>query len=124
MDTKSRKLLLLVEDERSLANALETKFTHKGFEARNVTSGEEALKLLRSEKFDLVLLDLVMVKVDGFHVLETMKKEDIHVPTIVLSNLGGEEVEKKVKELGAKDFLVKAETPMSKVVEHVEQVLQ
>jgi DNA-binding response OmpR family regulator len=119
----AKKLLLVVDDERSLAHALETKLTKEGLEARSAFSGEDALKLLRTEKFDLLLLDLVMVKVDGFHVLEAMKKEGIHVPTIVLSNLGDEEVQSKVRDLGAREFLVKAETPMSQVVEHIEKVL-
>lgn len=118
-----RKLLLVVEDERALASALETKLSHEGFEAKNATSGEDALKLVRSEKFDLMILDLVMANIDGFHVLETMRKEGIHIPTIVLSNLGGEEVREKVIKLGALDLLLKAETPMSKVVERVQQLL-
>ena len=119
----TKKLLLVVDDERSLAHALETKLTKEGLQARSAFSGEDALKLLRSEKFDLLLLDLVMVKVDGFHVLEAMKKEGIQVPTIVLSNLGDEEVKNRVRDLGAREFLVKAETPMSQVIEYIEKVL-
>lgn len=118
-----QKLLLVVDDEKSLADALQAKLSHQGFESKSASSGEDALKLLRTEKFDLVLLDLVMVKVDGFHVLETMRKEGILVPTIVLSNLGSDEVKQRVTGLGAVDFLVKAETPMAKVIEKIQSLL-
>jgi DNA-binding response OmpR family regulator len=119
----AKKLLLVVDDEKALVHALQTKLAHEGFDTRSAASGEEALKLLREEQFDLLLLDLVMIKVDGFHVLETMRKEDLKTPTIVLTNLGDAEAKKRVLDLGARDFLVKSDTSMSKVVEHIETAL-
>ena len=79
------KKVLIVEDEKPLARALE--FTHAGFETRTAHDGEDGLAVLEKEKFDLILCDLVMPKVDGFQVLQLLKDKKIRVPVIVLTNL-------------------------------------
>lgn len=117
------KLVLVAEDERPMAKALELKLAHEGFQSKTALNGEEALEMLRKEKFDLLLLDLVMPKMDGFRVLEVMKEEDIRVPTIVLSNLSQQEDEKRVKELGAKEFFIKSDTPITDVIHYIKKVL-
>lgn len=120
---KSQKYVLVADDERPMAKALELKLAHEGFKAKAVYDGTEVLEALRHEKFDLLLLDLVMPKVDGFQVLETMKTEGILVPVIVLSNLSQQEDEKRVKELGAREFFIKSDTPITDVINHVKKVL-
>ena len=117
------KTLLIVEDEKPLARALELKLAHAGFETTTVSDGEAALKLLHKEPFDLVVLDLVMPKVNGFSVLEELKTKKMSVPVIVLSNLGQEEDKKKAKSLGAQEFFVKSDTPLVEIVDYVEQFL-
>lgn len=121
---KARKLLLVVDDEKPLAHALELKLEHEGFSAISVDSGVEALRLMRREKFDLLLLDLVMATTDGFQVLERMKQERIDLPTIVLSNLNAKEDIERVRAYGVLDYLVKAETSIHDVIVKVKEVLK
>ena len=120
---KGQKYILVADDERPMARALELKLAHEGFKAKAVFDGTEVLESLRHEKFDLLLLDLVMPTVDGFQVLESMKSEGILVPVIVLSNLSQQEDEKRVKELGAREFFIKSDTPITDVIHHVKKVL-
>ena len=117
------KKILIVEDEKPMARALELKLNKSGFEAKALFNGEEALKILETEKFDLILLDLVMPKVDGFAVLTALKEREIETPIIVTSNLSQEEDFKRAKELGAKDYFVKSDTPIADIVEHIKKFL-
>jgi DNA-binding response OmpR family regulator len=117
------KKILIVEDEKPMAHALELKLNNSGFQAKAVFNGEEALKILEAEQFSLMLLDLVMPQVDGFQVLEELKKRNNTTPIIVSTNLSQEEDQKRATDLGAKDFFVKSDTPISQVIEHIKKVL-
>lgn len=117
------KKILIVEDEKPMAKALELKLKGSGFEAKAVFNGEEALQVLAQEHYDLMLLDLMMPQKDGFSVLEDLKTKGITIPVIVATNLSQEEDIKRAKALGAQDYFVKSETPIAKVVEHVKKVL-
>ena len=119
-----QKRILIIEDEKPMAKALELKLTHLGFFAESASNGEIGLALLEKENFDLVLLDIVMPKVDGFGVLEAMKQKKIKTPVIMLSNLSQEEDEKKAKALGALYFFIKSNTPLTDIVAHVQLILQ
>lgn len=114
-----KKKILIAEDERPMARALELKLNNSGFEAKSVYDGEEAYSALKEEQYDIVLLDLVMPNLDGFTVLEKLKAEGINVPTIVLSNLGQEEDIIRAKSLGAVDYFVKSNISLSEVVTHL-----
>lgn len=119
MDQSRPKKILIVDDEKPLIRALELKFTNAGFEVMVAMDGEEALELLSKEKFDMVILDLVMPKKDGFEVLSELKAKGNKVPVIVLSNLSQEEDIKRVRELGAIDYLIKPETSIFELVSKV-----
>ena len=71
--TSTTKKILIAEDEKPLAHALDLKLSHEGFAITATGSGEEALGLLSKEHFDLVLTDLIIPGVDGFKVLETIQ---------------------------------------------------
>ena len=118
MPKKSKKIFI-VEDEKPMARALELKLSHEGLETKTIFDGEAAIEMLKQEKFDLILLDLVMPKVDGFSVLKFLKEQGTSTPVIVLSNLSQEDDEKRVKELGAKDFFIKSNTSIATIVEKV-----
>ncbi|OGC38623.1 hypothetical protein A2V54_01985 [candidate division WWE3 bacterium RBG_19FT_COMBO_53_11] len=92
-----------------MARALALKFGALGCETKLASDGEEALQLLGSKRFDLIILDLVMPKLDGFDFLKKMGPKTKKIPVIVLSNLSQEEDAKKARELGAKEFFVKSE---------------
>jgi DNA-binding response OmpR family regulator len=111
--------ILIAEDEKPLARALELKLTRSGFQARVVLNGAEALRALKEETFDLILLDLIMPQKNGFEVLEEMRAQNIKIPVIVVSNLGQEEDRKRVEELGAIQYLVKSNVSLAEIVKGI-----
>jgi DNA-binding response OmpR family regulator len=88
--------------------------------------GEEAVRLAKSGNHDLILLDILLPKVDGYEVLRQLKAapETKNVPVIVLSNLGSENDIKKSKELGAKNHFVKVTMDPRKIVSYVKSYLE
>lgn len=119
----NKKTILIAEDEKPIAKAMQLKLTSAGFEATVVSDGQEALDWLQSNKADLVLMDLVMPTVDGFGVLAKLKEEGSSTPVIVMSNLSQEDDIKRAKELGAVDYFVKSDVPVADIVKNVERVL-
>lgn len=119
-----KKKILVTDDEFAIANALSLKLTKLGFDVKIASNGEEAFNLIKSETFDLVLMDLMMDKKDGFSVLEDMRKENIGTPVIITSNLGQDEDKERAEKLGAVGYFVKSNTPISEIVEKVEKILQ
>jgi DNA-binding response OmpR family regulator len=115
------KKILILEDEKPLARALELKLAHEGFKVVSLPSGEGAISLLEKGSFSLVICDLVMPKVDGFQILQAVKEKNINVPVIILTNLSQAEDEKRVREQGAKEFFIKSDTPLSKIVSYVKE---
>lgn len=110
--------VLLVEDDLPISKMYATKLEMEGFEAVVATNGEEGLKKLQEETYDLVLLDLMIPKLGGMEVLAKLRAEKkfAEVPVIVLSNLSQEQDIKKAHEMGVKDFLIKSNHTPSEVV--------
>ena len=121
--TETIKRILIVEDEKSIANALKLKLEGLGFGTVMAHNGAEGLKAADSGDFSLILLDLVMPKVDGFEFLKRLREKGIETPVMVLTNLGQDDDEAKVKELGAAEFFTKSRTPIREIVEKVEEFL-
>src|SRR5271168_1521005 len=121
---KTPKKILIIEDEKTLARALELKLSHSGFEAKSVFNGEDGVKLLEKESYDLILLDLIMPKIDGFAVLAILKTKKIKTPVLVLSNLSQQNDMKRAKEFGAKEFFIKSNTPIATIVSRVSGLLK
>lgn len=115
--------VLVAEDEQAMANALKLKLEGEGFEVVTVNNGKKALDELADGSYDVILLDLMMPEVDGFTVLEKMKNHGTKETVIVMSNLGQAEDIDKAKSLGAKDYLVKADTSLSEIVKKVKAKL-
>jgi DNA-binding response OmpR family regulator len=119
----AQKSILLVEDEVPLAHALELKLKNDGFVVKTVANGSDALEQAKKGGYQLMLLDLIMPLMDGFSVLSELKSRKIALPVIVLSNLGQEEDRAKAKSLGALDYFVKSNTPISDIIARVKQVI-
>lgn len=117
--------VLLVEDDDFLSNIYKTKFEMEKFKVTWAGNGEEGLEAARKKKFDIILLDILMPKMDGFAVLEELKKDENtrNVPVILLTNLGQKDDVERGLEMGAVDYLIKAHTKPSETVEKVKSVL-
>lgn len=116
--------ILIAEDEAALAKALELKLGQEGYETEHAGDGDEAITKLKGGGVDLLILDLVMPKTDGFGVLEAMKKEEIKTPVIVASNLSQVEDKKRVMDLGALDFFIKSDVPINDLVERIKKIVK
>jgi DNA-binding response OmpR family regulator len=117
------KQVLIVDDEKPLTRALELKLLHEGFDAKSVYDGYEAIEVLKTGNFDLVLLDLMMPQKDGFKVLEEIKKLNIKTIVIVSSNLSQKEDIARAAALGAVDYFVKADTSLADIVDKIKNHL-
>lgn len=121
MKETEKKKILIIEDEKPLAHALELKLSHEGFDIVTTASGQEGLDFLAKETFSLVLTDLIIPGVDGFKVLETILEKKMKVPVIVMTNLNQEEDRKRAMDLGAVAFFVKSNSPISLIVENAKK---
>lgn len=122
---KPRKILV-VEDETFLVKIYSVKLKKEGFDVAIATDGEEAVKLAAELKPDLILLDLILPKLNGFEALERMRQNPVNktTPVLVLSNLGQEEDIKRAEGLGATDYLVKANFSIQDIVAKIKEVLK
>ncbi len=116
--------ILIVEDEEALAVVLGEKLEKLEHDVKIAKDGELAITFARSFKPEMILLDLILPKKDGFTVLKELKidPELSGVPVIVLSNLGEDDNIKKALSLGAKDYFVKSQHPINEIVEKIEAI--
>lgn len=117
--------ILVVEDDKYLINAYRVKFTNAGFQVKLTTDGDEALAALPTFQPDVILLDLVMPKRDGFSFLEEIKKKPTFakIPVIIASNLGQQEDIKRGIALGAVDYIIKSDTSIEDVVTKIKKAI-
>jgi len=113
------KRVLIVEDERPLAHALDLKLQHEGLQATVATNGKDGLDLIKKGDFDVVLLDMMMPVMDGFQVLREMKGLSNPPVVFVLSNLSQREDASRVLEAGAAKYFIKSDTPLSTIIEEI-----
>jgi len=119
------KKILFIEDESALQKTFGEILKQGGYEMISALDGETGLRLAKSEKPDLILLDLILPKMHGFEVLKKLKedKETKDIPVIVLTNLEKIEDVEKDLELGATTYLVKAQYSLEEIVAKIKQVL-
>ncbi len=109
----SKEHVLVVEDEKPIQELICYNLKKEGYRVDSVTSGEEALRSVRSQKPDLVLLDLMLPGVDGLEVCKTMRAEDnsATIPIIMVTAKGEEMDVVTGLELGADDYITKPFSP-------------
>ena len=115
------KTILLIEDDTFLSSLLKARLEKEGFAVIQAFDGEEGIELLKKEKPDLIILDIIMPGMDGLELLETIRKEKLTPDSIVvmLTNESGHDKIEKAKTLGIKGYVVKATSVPSEVVEEV-----
>jgi CheY-like chemotaxis protein len=117
--------ILVAEDDRFLRRAAVATLKQRGFGVVTASDGEEALRQAAGELPDLILLDLIMPKIQGFEVLRRLKQNPstAGIPVIVLSNLGQERDVTQAMEAGARTYLIKANLSLQELVREIEKVL-
>lgn len=123
--SKSIKIVI-VEDDAMLLKYISASFrTDGGFEVHTAADGEAGEHTIKEQKPDIVLLDVIMPKKNGFEVLKEIKKDPTtaKIPVIVLTNLGQQKDVDQAKKLGAADYLVKVDLQVSEIVEKVKMFL-
>lgn len=121
MQQEKKIKILIAEDDISMGNILASKITREGYEVKIANDGQITLDFLEKEKFDLILLDLMMPVKDGFMVMNEMEKRGDKTPIIVSTNLNQTEDVARAIALGAKDYFIKSETPISEVIKHIKE---
>ena len=121
--------ILLVEDDTILVEMYQAKFELEGHQVRVATNGEECLAILKEFEPELILLDILMPKLNGFHVLKEIKKQPSlrQIPIILLTNLGQAEVDMNqelAKALGVNDYLIKSHHTPDEVVQKAVRVMK
>lgn len=118
--------ILIIEDEAALQRAVTHVLTEEGYKIFSAMDGETGVALARKELPDLILLDLIMPKKDGFAVLDELKKEQTtaHIPVIILTNLEGTADVERALMLGATTYLVKTNYKLQEIVEKVKNILK
>ncbi|MEK7643665.1 MAG: response regulator [Patescibacteria group bacterium] len=113
--------ILLVDDDEFLLDMYSLKFKEAGFDIEIAPSGEDALLKIAKNKYDAILLDIIMPALDGFEVLQRIKKDNLAAGStiIILSNLGQKEDIERGMHLGADDYVIKAHFTPREVVEKV-----
>jgi len=121
----NKKKILLVEDDKFLSEMYSTKLTESGFDIETAFDGEEGLKKANEFQPDLILLDIVLPKKDGFEVLKELKAKEAlkKIFVIALTNLGQKEEVQKGFDLGANDYIIKAHFTPTEVVAKAKKLL-
>lgn len=119
------KKIVFIEDESATQRALSDVLQREGYKVVSALDGESGFRLVEDEKPDLVLLDLILPKMDGFEVLERLKKDPQtrDIPIVILTNLERMEDVERALELGAKTYLTKANYSLQEVVDKVKKTL-
>lgn len=124
-ETLNKKTILVAEDDPFYSNIYKFKLNKEGYTVFTATNGDEAIKIAKEHKPDLVLLDLIMPIKDGFETLREFKQDpslkDVRV--IVISNLGQDEDITRTKSMGAQDYLVKANMSIQEMMDKVKSYL-
>ncbi len=117
--------IAIVEDDEFILNIYETKFNEEKFEVFSSDNGASGIELIKKEIPDIVLLDILLPKKDGYEVLAEIKKleKTKNIPVILLTNMGQKDSIEKGMKLGASDYLIKAHFTPSEVVGKVKSIL-
>ena len=117
--------ILLVDDDKLMVKMYQGKFEDDGYTIEVATNGEEGLAKTEEFNPDLILLDVMMPKVNGFEMLKKLKakQQTKKIPVILLTNVGGDEDAKRGLSMGAVAYLVKAHYDVKDIVKKVKEIL-
>lgn len=118
--------ILLIDDDEALLTIFETALKQEGFSTVTATDGESGLQKAKTEKPDLILLDQILPDMRGNDIVKTLKAEEEtkHIPMVVLSNFGQNELIKEAIAMGAVDYILKYQIEPKDLVQRVKELLQ
>lgn len=120
-----KKKILIIEDDDILQKALQEFLIEDGFEISGALDGEEGLKMAGDKKPDLILLDIILPKKDGYEVLKELKANENtkKIPVVLLTNLGSINDVEKALEMGATTYLIKADYKLEEISKKISEIL-
>lgn len=122
---KSIAKILIIEDDEFLRGLISRRLAKEGFGVLEAAEGREGWKKIQEESVDLILLESILPGMDGFELLEQIKKDPNfkNIPVIIISDFGQEEEIKKGLELGAADYIVKASPTSNEIISKIKKAL-
>lgn len=124
---EARKRFLVVEDEQALLSTLRDELEEGGFTVEPAVTGEEALRKIRENPPDGIILDLLLPGgVDGMGVLAQLKESEYtrNIPVVILSNIGDDEKIREALEQGADAYFIKTRYSLEELIERLRLLLQ
>lgn len=124
-NNNTRKIIVLADNDPFITRVYKTGLEEAGYSVIVAEDGEAALEEIRTHHPDLVLLELILPKLDGFMVLKTLKADETTaaIPVIILTSLSQQSDENEARTSGATDFLVKSEVSLNDILVRIERVL-
>ena len=124
-EEKKEKKIVLVEDDSLMSSILAAHLIKEGFNIISVTEGAQAFERIQAEQPSIVLLDIVLPGVGGFDILAKLKQDEStkSIPVLILSNLGSKEEIERGIDLGAEDYLVKANSMVEEITGKIQKIL-
>jgi two-component system, OmpR family, response regulator len=118
--------ILIVEDDALMSGVLEGNLTERQYKTAVVTNAEKAREALSKDKFDAILLDIILPGMNGFDLLKELKADDQYkdIPVIIISNLGQKKEVAKGLQAGAVYYIIKANVFPEEIVQKVEKALK
>ena len=117
--------LLIIEDDKFVRDLYQHEFEKNGYNVVVAEDGELALTAVKKAKFDGILLDIMIPKIDGLEVLKKIKADSNtkNIPVVILSNLGQDEIIRQSLQLGAKAYIVKSLYTPDQVVKEIRSLI-
>lgn len=122
MIDKNSKLILIIEDESSIARMYKMKLELAGYKVEIAPDGESSLNIINSTRPDLVLLDVMMPRMNGDEVLQKIRSgsASANLPVMVLTNVGSDELQQRLESMGVVDYIQKADLTPKQVLARVD----
>lgn len=119
------KRILVIDDDKNLCEIFKTALESKGYVVETAVNGEEGMTKAMNFKPELVLLDIMMPQIHGFHVLDILKAtpQTKNIKVLILSALSDPKIISKAKDFGSVGYLVKSDTDMEGIIKTIEKVL-
>lgn len=124
-ENRKSHTVLIIEDDPFISDMYQTKLKNNGYQVFLAADGQTGLEIAQKKQPDIIILDLVLPKMDGFQILKRIKEDSRikNIPVLILSNLGQKEKIDKGMKLGADAYLVKSQFKPSEVLEKIKKLL-